>query len=362
MRPLFALSILLAATTSPGLASFELSTERAAARAAGLPLTPAELHRVRAPASQNAAPLYANLNALLKRKPLQTAGVDAIPSATWKSGAFTPSQLTAITRLVGSRTDISALIHQIAARPTAYFPHTWSAEELFWYNSLILFSAKWLRWEAISLASRGRMLDAVRTQSLAFRIATHAANDPVMTTYLVSQACERLALAGLEYVAYNPHCNQAVRKAISTELGRYKPSRDLEFVYRGETLRGVTGLHNLNNADDWRVLASDDTDGKSSRRYSKQPPTPKYLLAIRDPNEATYLHWMTRYARAAAESGTARAESLAKVGRDFWAVGRASKTPDHLWSAIAVPVFDDVASRDNDLAARREALIKATGK
>lgn len=359
MRFSVAIGILFAVSATCSGASFDLATERAAARAAGLPLNPAEFHRVRPPASQDAAPLYAKLDALLKERPMNSPAASAIPSATWKSGSFTPRQMKAIQQMVASRRDIYALVHRIAARRTAWFPHRWTNDESFWYANRMRFCAQWIRWETVALAGRGRLMDAVRNQALTFRIADHAAADPGMITYLDCQAAEAIGLSGFEYLLACARGKANVRRAIAWEVEAYRPSRDLVMVFRGETLFGVTEIHSLHNANDVRVFTGVDSEDKSTPELSKGPASPIFLATFRDPNEATYLHWMTRYARATHMSGNLRSIAFAKAGKDFEA---AKKTTDYLFSLIVIPALGNVTVRDEAFTARRAVLVKAAMK
>lgn len=359
MRFTVAAAVLFAVSVACSAAGFDPATERSAARAAGLPLSPGEFHRVRPPKSDDAAQLYAKLDALLKRKPLNSSAASAIPSVTWKSGSFTLRQMKAIQDMVVSRHDISAIVHQITARRTAWFPHSWTNDESFWYARRMRFCAQWIRWETVALVGRARLTEAVRNQALAFRIADHAAADPGMITYLDCQAAEAIGLTGFDYILRCAHGNATIRHAIASAVGDYRPARDLEMVVRGETLFGVTDIHGLHNAKDVRLFSGVDSEDKSAPELSKGPASPTFLATFRDPNEATYLHWMTRYAQAVRQPAKLRARALAKVDKDFEA---ADKTTDFLFSVFVIPSLGNVALRDEAFAARRAALVKAAMK
>ena len=103
-------------------ATAALAREQAAARQAGIPLDASQLQPPLPPPSQNAAPLYVNLTKLLHDKPLglppYAEGMDAFHS-------YTPAQVAAVRKILTARSDVLALVHQVADRPQCVFVRDW---------------------------------------------------------------------------------------------------------------------------------------------------------------------------------------------------------------------------------------------
>ncbi len=99
-----------------------LAREQAAARGLGIPLTPAAKQAPLPPPSQNAAPLYTALTALLHAKPL---GLPKYAEGMGATHSYTPAQIAAVRRTLAARPDILRLVHQAASRPQCVFVRDW---------------------------------------------------------------------------------------------------------------------------------------------------------------------------------------------------------------------------------------------
>jgi len=186
-----------------------LAREEAAARQEGIPLTAGQLQRPLPPPSQNAAPLYVKLTKLLHDKPLglpkYAEGMDAFHT-------YTPQQAAVVRRTLAARQDVMTLVHQAADRPQCVFVRDWGKGidlKLPEYQPMRE-AARLIETESYLLARDGRYQEAVVNQARGFRIARHAASDPLLISYLVGNACEAITLAGMQSILALAGPNAAV--------------------------------------------------------------------------------------------------------------------------------------------------------
>ena len=186
-----------------------LAREEAAARQEGIPLTAGELQRPLPPPGQNAAPLYVKLTKLLHDRPLglpkYAEGMDAFHT-------YTPQQAAVVRRTLAARQDVMTLVHQAADRPQCVFVRDWGKGidlKLPEYQPMRE-AARLIETESYLLARDGRYQEAVVNQARGFRIARHAASDPLLISYLVGNACEAITLAGMQSILALAGPNAAV--------------------------------------------------------------------------------------------------------------------------------------------------------
>ncbi len=176
-----------------------LAREEAAARQEGIPLTARQLQQPLPPPSQNAAPLYTKLTALLHDKPLHlpkyAEGMDAFHT-------YTPEQIAAVRRTLAERQDVMTLVHQAADRPKCVFVRDWSKglDLTFPEYQPMREGARLIKTESYFLARDGHYKEAVVNQARGFHIARHAASDPVLISYLVGNSSETITLSGMQSI------------------------------------------------------------------------------------------------------------------------------------------------------------------
>ena len=331
---------------------YNLETERTAARAAGIPLTEADLKPVIPPSNENAAADYEALMALEKRRPLNTHAFDAALNNTTLA-LMDDRQAAALKTLLASRPDVARLVHAAAAKPHANFPHEWTVAVEFPQFAHMREAAKWLRWESILLARQGRYDEAIRNQALGFRTARHAAEEPNIIGLLVSIASESLTLSGFEDILTMAGPNAAVADAVRREIAAYDPGRDLQICLRHETLYGLTAVRQMTSGGEVRPPTTPaPAPWKTSDRKGSAVARWLYM----DPSEAVYLHWMTRIVRAAGTPLSGRQAAVAAVQAEM--DRSAGNRPTYLLASIVTPVYSKAAERETHSAARR-TLVSA---
>lgn len=156
-----------------------LARERAAARKEGLAVFPVQLNRPLPPDDQNAAPLYVKV-AALRRGRVRLPNYAETLSARY---AYTPAQLERIQKIYDDNPDVFALLRQATDRPQCVFARDWTngaPGSLFTEFTGLRESAREITTESVLLAEKGRCAEAVQNQTRGYRLAEHAASDPIL--------------------------------------------------------------------------------------------------------------------------------------------------------------------------------------
>ncbi len=211
-----------------------LQSELAAAKAAGLPTTAAELQAPLPPADQNAAPVYQQLDKRLTASPFQGTEEQDVSNLI---GPAIPSsaQVRTARAILRDHGDILALVHQAAAKPECVFQRDWSQGLLMGFieNVRMRSAARWLTAEAYLHAIDGQRPEAVRTQALVFQIARHAAQTPTQVANFAALAIGSIGLGGMERLLDLYGGDPAVVQAAGEAIDRWKvPS--LAYALRGD--------------------------------------------------------------------------------------------------------------------------------
>jgi hypothetical protein len=330
---------------------YDLETERNAARAAGIPLTDADLHIPVPPASENAASEYKGMIALEERRRFDTRSFDAATKST-SLALMDDRQARALKALLESRPDVGRLVHAAAAKPHAYFPHEWNMDALFPQFAQMREGAKWIRWESVLMAREGRYADAVRNQALGFRFAAHAAEEPILIGHLVSIACDGLTLSGFQDILAVAGPNASVASAVRREIDAYDPHRDLLQCLRCETLYGLNAMRQMTSAADIRALSA---PAPAPWKPAGRKRSNGFQWLFLDPSEAVYLHWMTRIVLAAGTPASGREAAVAAVQAEIEQSG--GKRPTYMMTYILTPVFAGAIGSETRSMARRALTL-----
>ena len=219
----------------------DLARAREAAAKAGVPLVPDALQKPLPPDDQNAAPVYQKLFQLLRDKPLHLP-LYAQPLVS--DHTYTLEQLAAVQKIYDSRQDVWGLLHQAADRPQCVFVRDWKqgAGILFPEFQKIREAARLLNTESYLLAAQGKYADAIKNQARGFRVAEHAASDPVLISYLVGVACDAIALRGMQNVLILAGPNAEVDAQVAKAVAEGRPRLSLRYALGGEvaSFQGVT--------------------------------------------------------------------------------------------------------------------------
>lgn len=286
------------------LRPYNLASELAAAKAAGIPLTPSEFPQVAPPPDQNAAQDYAEMDALLQSRPLDGAAVRI--KGTWRP------ETNALETLIGRHSDFANIVQRAASKPHAFYRHEFGEWETWPQLGQMQQCANWIRLESLLLARKGRYLDAVTHQALGYRFASHAGEDPVVAAYFTSISCEAVTLLGFVDILRESGANAAVAAAVLHEVTSYKPNLDITRCLKGEMLFGVTSYDKMPQTGELTWIT-----GLGGRQSAFESPLPFALPQSPEAGKNIYVHWMTRCVTASQTPEPRRASAMEQVLEDF---------------------------------------------
>lgn len=349
---LLAVLMLGAVAADRWLRPYDLEETRAAARAAGLRLAPAEFQRPQPAPGQNAAQDWHVLAGMLKLRPLpdlEEPAPGALP---------TLAQLDAY---INEREDVAARIRRITAKRCAFFPHTWTAEETYPYLNAMRPAARFVAAEALRLALRGRYAEALREQARGFRIADHAAMDPMPVSLFVSATIESETLGGLERILRLAGPDARASAAVLHALEANPSRRDLSLALRGYAVFAVTEIRAIHAVDDYRAFFELDDLMHYDPPLPPAPPrvrqrNPLVVHYVARPAEAAFLRWLTPYMAAARGPAPARLATFERL--DGHTPTLRPFAPGNNVAGLLAPVFRKMAERDVQTTARR-AIVQA---
>ncbi len=337
-----------------------LTREEAAARREGIPLTAQQLQQSLPPADQNAAPLYTKLTKLLHDRPLglpkYAEGMDALHS-------YTPAQIAAVRRTLAARQDVMTLVHEAADKPQCVFVRDWNkGRDLAWPEYQALLASAWLlKTESYLLARDGQYQSAIANQSRGFRIAAHAASDPVLIEYLVGIACESRTLSGMQSILTLAGPNSAVAQAVQKSDRNAPPRPSLRSAMAGETGFDCLSFARMHHSERYGVQEVMFVGG-----LSPEKPTAAQLVS---PAEQVRVHdlidgWQADFLSRMRQAVHACDSSAATRRAVFAALGEQPELPDpetsvRLASYVLLPVFSRMDLNDTRTRAREAVTLAA---
>jgi len=216
------------------------------AKKSGMVVAAKDLAQPMPPTSQNAAPIYVKLTALLDARPMTTADTAAELRSKPLDHVHTPQELAAATSLLKRRADVLALAHQAASRPKCVFTRNWAAPDPanipFPELDKIRECARFLATESILMASAGHGVEAVRNEALSFRLAQHAGSDQTLIAYLVQVAIDAITLSALQKIMLLSHGDLAVAKCVQQAIDQNWQQPKLSAALQHDVAMGLTEI------------------------------------------------------------------------------------------------------------------------
>ncbi|MGI4791747.1 MAG: hypothetical protein ACRYFS_23240 [Janthinobacterium lividum] len=231
----------------------DLARERIAAEKEGLLTRADQLQQPLPPVDQNAAPLYVQLDALRKEKPLHFPMYAQGLNGRY---AYTPEQIAVVQREYDARQDIFTLLHEATDKPQCVFVHTgtnvfYSFPEFAGLRE----SAREVATESILLAYQGKYAEAVANQKRGFHIADQAASEPLFMNFLTGSAIEAISMDGMQSILQKAGPNSALDKGMEADiLARQAQSNVLTFRH------SLTGEPAVDNTEFERLRQAKPAD------------------------------------------------------------------------------------------------------
>lgn len=250
--------------------SHALKAEQAAAQADGYSLNPARLQAPLPPESDNAAPVYVKLIALLKEKPLP---LPAYADGMSTRHSYTPEQIAAAQKIYDSRPDVWDLVHQAADKPQCVFLRNWALglDVKFPEFQTIRAAARLLETEGYLQEHQGHHKEAIQAAARGLRLAGHAGSDPTLISYLVGCACDAIALQSFSSLLLQAGTNPDVCQEVKEAIAANRPALSVRSALVGDTI-GISS-----HLDQARMLLADDKQYPNlARKY------PIFAIAAQD--------------------------------------------------------------------------------
>ena len=333
----------------------ELALARTRVRQAGLPLDPKELNQPLPPSDQNAAPLYKQLTRLLTAHPVVQE--DAILNRVTGERMPDATQCEQIRRALKHRQDVVQLVHQAANRPQCVFNRDYSLgmDLTFPEYAKMREAVRILTAESTLLLHDGKPLEAIRNETLGFRIAQHSAQYPFIIAHLVEFALDSITMRWMMKCLYaapdKPEVAQAIRVALATE---YKP-HPLSHAFKGELIIFTEGLERLRREGPDALKNEEDATGPKQKPAAKTTAwqRPADWDAQIDANETDYLQRMQK-AIPAVDLPYVKSEPI------FRALDREAEQykndPNHVYSVTMTSVYAQSTVKQAQVQARREVV------
>jgi hypothetical protein len=331
------------------LRPMDLDTERAAARAAGLPLTPADMPLPHYPPGQDAAPIWRTLRPLFARRgvspswqALERAEVHGVPPVSSNPDLF---------RVIAEERDTLRLIHAAASKTGRSVHRGWGPYVLYADLAYMREASSLLRLENLAMARRGHPEEAIRNQRPSLRLANQASEDAGCIGYMAGIAIENESLSGMGDVLREYPTPQVIA-AVRASVPRDRPRYDLGRALKAEALNGMAtiALADSPYSAGKLLISSGYENPVLVRRRSGL-----MRALFQDPNEAVFLHFLTRQVKAAALPPNQRAAAMRAISRD--ARFTLSKGPSFLFASQELPPLGAEYDREMRILALRAALL-----
>ena len=320
-------------------------------RRAGLPTSPEELQPALPPPDKNAAPLYRQLAALVKTKPVSEA--DKIAVEGHGDGVLKPEAARRLTEALQHRADIGELVHKAALRPKCVFDRDWSVGPAapFPEADAVRLAARWLSAESALQLYRGETLSAVKTAALGFRLGAHMAQSTDLVPYLVANATDATTLGAMKRILYaagdRPGVAAAVQHAVETEWRPHSLARALQ----GEVILPLVELEKDRKAGPAayeKALAADRRQGVPETARLTEDDRSHWDRFV-DRRKAAALRIVRETAAVADRPYSEASLALASVSSEL---DTHRQDPAFLSAAEVFPVYEQAVKKHAQLQAR----------
>ena len=240
--------LLVAFVTLDTRSARELAQVKQQVHAAGLPLEPGELAQPQPPDDQNAAPLYVQMNHTKTASPV--TGANMILDNGVGMRLPDPERREQIRQAVRHQQTLIRMVHQAAGRPVCAFNRNYAlgASLLLPEYARMRSATRILRAESALLLADGKPLEAIRNNALGFKIAQHAASDPILIADLVAIAIDAITFQGMEQILYAAGEQPGIAQAVEQSVTHTWQTHSLAYGMRGEFVMTAVEMERMRKA------------------------------------------------------------------------------------------------------------------
>ena len=342
------------------LRPFDLATEEARARRAGLPLTAGEVGIPRPARGDDAYPLWTALRpALGHSTPREDALVETLDKNTGPNGRLNVAGLAAARELAAAEAGEDARIREAANLPAMYWPVTYSPTSLDVETAASLrAAAKQMSRKAQRLTAEGRYREAAQAAGTGLKIAKQAAAGPTLIHYLIAVAVDAIAVHALEDLLHQAGPNAEAASAVRSALMENPPGYDIVFAIRGEVVFHLNGQEQANTlGTPFMWSAGGPPGGVLGALAGVRPPSSLWHFLSINPSKAAYLHWMVPMVEAARKPHPYRVPAMERLNKQVAALS--PWNPTYMPVRTSIDILPKVAQRGQQEDARRAVLLAA---
>ena len=223
------------AAPAVGTAHEMYQSEISAARRDGISVSVADLYRGYRPLSTNAAGVYRQIGEYLNRtghKDSEAAALYAVTKRDPNAADWSTAR-----RFLSDNQSLVALVHRAASMSYIADRHDNVDNPLditFPLLASMRRSARIVTIESLVLAHAGRSVDAIRNQSLNFRIADQGVHDILVISWLVATAIDVINMAGMQDILIRSNGDPQVAAAIDRSIREHWRPRSLVGPFKSE--------------------------------------------------------------------------------------------------------------------------------
>ena len=237
------------------ISSARLQRQLAAVRAAGDPVSLADLAGKPIPPEENAATYlgqaWNDVNVACNELN------DVFRSKTYRAGRPTEAELEVIRSSLNSHPDIFPLLERAAAcrRYVPLLDYRLTpppfAEACLSRLKEVRGAVRLLQTRAILLSSDGKHDEALATCILMFRLCRRLDHHPLLTGYLVSLACHSVGIDTTNKVLRGGPVSQQAHEGLEAELAQFGPVAAYQWALKTERAYGLDSFRSLPQRNNW---------------------------------------------------------------------------------------------------------------
>lgn len=331
-----------------------LPQEKRVAKQAGINIDPAHFQKPPPPPKLNAALDINKLTALLKKRPLTTKQHEALMALFEQN--CPPEQVDLACNTVSQREDLMRLVTTAASKPDCVFVHDWphAYKTKFPEINTIRTAVLMINAESLVLLRRGNWSQAIKTQTLGFKLAKDLESDQTMLALLMETSLNYNSLVTMqkimEHYASNPEAIRLIDDIVTHCMGDV----NIKGAYQGEIIMGISACDDVIHKN----ALSDVTNSQQKAMLSRLA-----RKAILDAGLAIYLREMIPVYSAACLKPPERTQALdSAYNRIQKDMDHAAKSHDMAWllPLIFMPIINPTWIGGSDYTERNVLLASAS--